>query len=124
MDIAAVPKGVIVALFTLAFLAAIILMGYSSSLGLGMAHRSEADRAAMIESERRHHRLVDRGIPLIISIMTGVFAVVIFADPAKDWVDGAIMATISVASATVFVLLIRRDRRRAGQKGRRGYRRD
>ncbi|MDO3703292.1 hypothetical protein Q3W71_16590 [Micromonospora sp. C28SCA-DRY-2] len=114
MELTTVLKSVLVAVVIVAGLGVLFLMGHPSRFGPGLADRSEAERAAMIESDRRHHHLVNRGSSAAISIITGVFAVAILAGRPEKRSSGLIMAAISLASAAVFVLLIRRDRQRPG----------
>ncbi|MGC5055103.1 hypothetical protein ACLQ2S_27090 [Micromonospora sp. DT48] len=112
MEFTAVLKSILVAIVIVSGLGVLFLMGYPSRFGV--ADRSEAERAAMIETDRRHHRLVNRGMSAVISIITGVLAVAILAGPADKRSSGLVMAAMSLVSAAVFVLLIRRDRRRPG----------
>lgn len=93
-------------------LGVLFLMGYPSRFGPGMAGRSEAERAAMTQTDRRHHHLVNRGMSAIISIVTGVLAVSTLAGQPEKLSGWLVAAAISMASAAVFVMLIRRDRTR------------
>ncbi|WP_431873530.1 hypothetical protein [Micromonospora marina] len=112
MEFVAVLKSILVGIVIISGLGVLFLMGYPSRFGV--ADRSEAERSAMVETDRRHHRLVDRGMSALISIITGVLAVVILAGPSDKQSSGLVMAALSLVSAAVFVLLIRRDRKRPG----------
>ncbi|MBX7266230.1 hypothetical protein KIF24_09495 [Micromonospora sp. Llam7] len=101
----------IVASFIVAGLGALFLLGYPSRFESRMVDRSDAERAAMIEADRRHHHLVNRGMALVVSVISGVLAIVIFAD-SRNVSSGVFMAAASVASASLFLLLVRRDRLR------------
>lgn len=115
MAFTTVLKSVLGAFVIVSGLGALLLLGYPSRFGIGMAGQSEAERAAMIEADRRHHHLVNRGMSAILSIICGVFAVVFLAGRPGALASGLVMAAISMASAVVFVLLIRRDRKRPGR---------
>ncbi|SCE80670.1 hypothetical protein [Micromonospora chokoriensis] len=112
MELTAVLTSILVATVIISGLGVLFLMGYPSRFGV--ADRSEAERAAMLASDRRHHRLVNRGMSAVISIITGVLAVAILAGPSDKQSGGLLMAALSLVSAAVFVLLIRRDRKRPG----------
>ncbi|WP_405425459.1 hypothetical protein [Micromonospora sp. NBC_00617] len=115
MDIAEVLKWLLLAGIILLGFVALLLLGYPSRFTPGIADRSEAERAEMIEVDRRHHHLVNRGMAIVISAITGVLAVAMLADSKGDPISGLVMAAISVTSAVAFVLLIHRSRRRAGR---------
>ncbi|MEU8331292.1 hypothetical protein [Micromonospora sp. NPDC048839] len=99
----------------LSLLGALFLLGYPSRFGPGIAERSEAECKEMVETDRRHHHLANRGMTTIVSVIAGVLAVAMLADSKEDRLSGLAMAAISVTSAMVLVLLIRRSRRRAGR---------
>jgi predicted MFS family arabinose efflux permease len=99
-------------------LGVLFLMGYPSRF-MPASYRSEPERAAEAEIDRRHHHLVNRLMSIGFSVISGVFAVVILVGPVEKRSGGLVMAAMSIASATVFVLLMRRGRRRVDRRRQR-----
>ncbi|MFI7577248.1 hypothetical protein [Micromonospora sp. NPDC049497] len=110
MDIGAVREALLVAAFGIAWLGAMFVMANPGRFSLG-THRSEAERAAEIGHDRRHHRRARRAIPAILAVATGVNAITMITGAPEDRAGGLVLAAISITSLTVFVLLIRRGRR-------------
>ncbi|GAA1382823.1 hypothetical protein [Catellatospora chokoriensis] len=71
----------------------------------------QAQRQAAVQQDRRHRRRVTRALSACLSAITAVAAIAMLAEPPADQADGIGMAAFSIVSATLFVLLIRRDRR-------------
>jgi|HigsolmetaAR201D_1030396.scaffolds.fasta_scaffold50944_1 hypothetical protein len=87
-------------LVILAGLGIIVAMSHLSRF-MPSCCRSLAERMAAAETERRHRHIVNRGTPVVLSLVTGVLALTILAGPAEKRSGGIIMAMISVCRVII-----------------------